>query len=87
MLNSENIYKIEDIGDIEDIEDIGDSVCQIESSESDTTQILSFNIPTKNVKNAKIVARVGVGLLVVGVPVALMGVSPVKIIECISRAI
>ena len=81
MSNSEDIYKFDEFDKIEDIED---SVCQIESSKSDTTQILSFNIPTKNVTNAKLVACVGAALIVVGVPMALVGVSPTKIIGCIS---
>ena len=81
MSNSEDICKFDEFDKIEDIED---SVCQIESSESDTTQILSFNIPTKNVTNAKRVAFVGASILIAGVPMALMGVSPSKIIGCIS---
>ena len=72
MSNSEDIYKFDEFDKIEDIED---SVCQIESSESDTTQILSFNIPTKNVTNAKLVACVGAALIVVGVLLILLGIA------------
>lgn len=84
MSNSEDICKFDEFDKIEDIED---SVCQIESSESDTTQILSFNIPTKNVTNAKCVACVGAALFIVGVPMALIGVNPTKIISSISSMI
>ena len=81
MTNSEEICKFDEF------DEISDSIYQVESPDSDTTHVLFFNVPTKNVENAKVVACVGAALFVVGVPMALIGVNPTKIISSISSMI